>query len=60
MEGAIESGWYDHPNLGLIKIFMKGSSWAYQCYSKTGKKSLSRERDLDQWIWALSEPVKMD
>ena len=25
MEGAIESGWYNHPNLGLIKIFMKST-----------------------------------
>jgi len=57
MDGAMTPGWYNHPQLGLIKIFTnKHNEWVYQCYSKSGTKALSKERPLDQWTWALCEP----
>lgn len=55
MEGNIESGWYNHPNLGVIKIFKKEANWVYQCYNSRATKSLSKEKVLDHWTWALSE-----
>jgi hypothetical protein len=54
MEGPYESGWYTHPNLGLIKIFSDKDQWVYQCYAENGHKPLSKSRPLDQWTWALS------
>lgn len=58
MDGSFEDGWYKHPTLGLIKIFQKNNSWVYQCYTTSGEKPLSKDRPLDQWTWALSEPQK--
>jgi hypothetical protein len=55
MEGQTQEGWYNHPSLGLIKILKKGNNWYYQCYNTKGTKSLSKEKPLDQWTWALSE-----
>ena len=56
MDGSFAEGWYNHPNLGLIKIFLKeGRDWVYQCYTKNGEKPLSKDRPLDSWTWALSE-----
>lgn len=56
MDGTYEAGWFTHPNLGLIKIFLdKNAKWVYQCYAQMGHKPLSAERPLDQWTWALSE-----
>ncbi|OKY76766.1 MAG: hypothetical protein BM485_01465 [Desulfobulbaceae bacterium DB1] len=56
MDGQYKPGWYIHPNLALIKIYQSGQSWVYRCYSSSGQKALSKERPLDQWTWALSEP----
>ena len=58
MDGKYKEGWFKHPNLGLIKIFIneEKGEWVYQCYTESGSKVLSNERPLDQWVWALSEP----
>ena len=56
MDGMFAEGWYEHPSLGLIKIYLKSGEWVYQCYTKNGQKALSKERPLDSWTWALSEP----
>ncbi|ADH85063.1 hypothetical protein [Desulfurivibrio alkaliphilus] len=56
MEGTFQEGWYTHPTLGLIRVFTSGSEWVYVCYTSNGRKALSRERPLDGWTWALSEP----
>ncbi len=56
MDGKIKTGWYVHPNLSLIKVYEKNGAWVYQCYKRNGSKAISKERDLDQWTWALSEP----
>jgi len=57
MEGSVKEGLYNHPSQGVIKIFQdKSGSWVYQCYTKNGQKAISREKSLDSWIWALSEP----
>lgn len=58
MDGAVTPGWYDHPQLGLIKIFQKNHEWVYVCYSHNGEKALSRPKPIDQWLWALSKPNK--
>ncbi|MBI5559175.1 MAG: hypothetical protein HY885_16250 [Deltaproteobacteria bacterium] len=58
MDGQFKSGWYIHPNLALIKISQKGQLWVYQCYTASGQKAISKERPLDQWTWALSEPSR--
>ncbi len=59
MEGNYKEGWYKHPSLGLIKVFLgKGSIWVFQCYTQNGSKTVSRIRDLDQWTWALSTAHK--
>jgi hypothetical protein len=55
MDGIYEAGWYTHPTLGLIKIDRLKDQWVYYCYAEKGHKPLSRQRPLDQWIWALSE-----
>ncbi len=56
MDGQFAEGWYKHPQLGLLKIFMdKTKSWVYQCYTSNGAKPLSKEKDLDQWTWVLCE-----
>jgi len=55
MQGNFTAGWYEHPSHGLIKIFMSSAGWVYRCYTRNGEKPLSKERPLDQWIWALSE-----
>ena len=56
MQGNYESGWFEHPSLGLIKVFPNASGdWVYRCYNQNGDKPLSKERPMDQWIWALSE-----
>lgn len=60
MDGQYIPGWYIHPNLGLIKIYQRDATWVYQCYTKSGSKPVSRERPLDQWTWALSEPKGFD
>ncbi|MFH7319168.1 hypothetical protein ACHHRT_01005 [Desulfurivibrio sp. D14AmB] len=56
MEGSFREGWFKHPTLGLIRIFIKGPDWVYVCYTSNGEKALSKERPLDSWTWALSEP----
>jgi hypothetical protein len=56
MDGPVKEGFYNHPNLGVIKIFQKNESWVYQCYTRNTQKAVSRERSLDTWTWALSEP----
>ena len=56
MFGNYQDGWFQHPTLGLIKIFINAKqTWVYQCYTRNGKKPLSNERPLDKWTWALSE-----
>jgi len=60
MDGKFQDGWYQHPQLELIRIFQSGDSWVYQCYSKNGSRALSKERDLDAWTWALSQPTEID
>lgn len=56
MDGQITAGWYRHPKLGLIKIFESDKrSWVYQCYSESGKRALSKEKDMDNWTWALCD-----
>ncbi|MCB2181211.1 MAG: hypothetical protein KQH63_04190 [Desulfobulbaceae bacterium] len=55
MDGQFKPGWYIHPNLALIKIYQKRDKWVYQCYTKSGQKPISKERELDTWTWALSE-----
>lgn len=57
MDGTFTEGWFNHPNLGLIKIYLSSGDWVYQCYTKNGQKALSKERPLDSWTWALSEPA---
>ncbi len=54
MEGQYQAGFYEHPNLGLIKIFSKDGSWVYQCYKRNGSKPLSSPKPLDQWTWTMS------
>lgn len=58
MDGQFLPGWYNHPNLGLIKIYERSNKWVYVCYSNNGQKALSKERTIDQWIWALSNQTK--
>lgn len=58
MHGEFQEGWYNHPTLGVIKIFRNGDSWVYQCYTNNKKKVLSKERPLDPWTWALCEPSR--
>jgi len=61
MDGLMTQGWYDHPQLGLIKIFEnKKNNWVFVCYSKKGTRILSKERALDQWTWALCESSQRD
>ena len=55
MDGTFTAGWYNHPTLGLIRVYLKGNEWVYQCYTQNGQKALSKERPLDSWTWALSE-----
>ncbi|OGR07696.1 MAG: hypothetical protein A2511_00640 [Deltaproteobacteria bacterium RIFOXYD12_FULL_50_9] len=59
MDGSFQEGWYKHPTLGLIKIFQKNYTWVYMCYASNGQKPLSKDRPLDQWTWALSEPEEI-
>ena len=54
MQGNYEAGWYEHPSNGLIKIYNSAAGWVYRCYTRNGDKPLSKERPLDQWVWALS------
>ncbi len=56
MDGSFSEGWFTHPTLGLIRVFVKGTDWVYVCYTKNGQKALSKERPMDSWTWALSEP----
>ncbi|MBU0483255.1 MAG: hypothetical protein KKB30_01910 [Proteobacteria bacterium] len=60
MDGSYEPGLYNHPTLGLIKIFLTEDNWVYQCYTQKGTKALSNPRPLDVWTWALSEPKAED
>ncbi|MBA3013737.1 MAG: hypothetical protein FP815_02160 [Desulfobulbaceae bacterium] len=56
MDGQISAGWYRHPKLGLIKIYQNNKqAWAYQCFSDSGTRALSREKSLDTWTWALCD-----
>ncbi len=55
MDGPVTEGWYQHPQWGLIEVFKKKGRWVYVCYTSDGSKALSRPRDMDPWIWALSE-----
>lgn len=56
MDGQITAGWYRHPKLGLIKIFENDKrSWVYQCYSESGTRALSKEKNMDNWTWALCD-----
>ncbi len=59
MDGAIEAGWFVHPQNDLIRVFQSGTQWVYQCYSSTGTRVLSKERPLDSWTWALSAPADL-
>ena len=57
MEGPVKEGFYNHPNNGVIRIFQKeNGNWVYQCYTQNAQKAISREKSLDNWTWALSEP----
>ena len=57
MDGQISPGWYRHPKLGLIKVFMnENQDWVYQCYSDSGSRVLSKEKSIDSWTWALCAP----
>lgn len=56
MDGPFKEGFYNHPKLGVIRIFQKEGGWVYQCYTQNGQKAVSRERSIDTWTWALSEP----
>ncbi|MFC1524704.1 hypothetical protein ACFL6N_07935 [Thermodesulfobacteriota bacterium] len=58
MDGTYQEGMYSHPSLGTIRIFQKNNNWVYQCYTTRGHKPLSRERPIDPWTWALSEPME--
>jgi len=62
MDGTFTEGWFTHPSQGLIRVFLKGGEWVFQCYTKNGQKALSKERPLDSWTWALSEsaPGQLD
>lgn len=60
MDGSYTEGWYNHPNMGLIKIYVSGQAWVFQCYTQSAQKALSKERPLDGWTWALSEPADVD
>ena len=56
MEGQMNSGWYKHPQLGLIKIYSNDRhEWVYICYSDSGTRVLSKEKPMDSWTWALCE-----
>ena len=58
MEGKIIAGWYQHPKLGLTKIFENDQQmWVYQCFSDSGQRALSREKEIDSWTWALCTPA---
>lgn len=58
MEGKITGGWYQHPKLGRIKIYENDKrEWVYQCYSESGQRALSKEKNLDAWVWALCFPA---
>lgn len=59
MDGQITAGWYRHPKLGLIKIFESKNAWAYQCFSDSGARALSKEKSMDAWTWALCEKSSM-
>lgn len=57
MDGAFSEGWFQHPNLGLIKIHKTSAqSWVYVCYTSSGSKAVSKERPLDAWTWTLCQP----
>ncbi len=44
MDGQIREGWYNHPQLGLIKVFTdKYGSWVYQCYMKSGARPCQKK-----------------
>ena len=60
MEGNYHSGWFKHPTLDLIKIFDSNNEWVYQCYTKNGKKPVSKEKTIDSWTWTLAEPADLD
>ena len=54
MDGQVTTGWYRHPKLGLIKIFVNEKrEWVYQCFSESRARALSREKEMDNWTWAL-------
>lgn len=57
MEGKFSEGWYQHPTMGLIRVYVNGGDWVYVCYTRNGQKPLSKERKMDSWSWALSEPA---
>jgi len=54
MEGPYAVGWYRHPSLGLIRVFVEKGVWLYRCYSESGDRVLSRDKTLDSWTWAFS------
>ena len=60
MDGNYKEGFFKHPTLGKINVFenQKQKIWVYKCYTKNGRRALSKERRLDQWTWALSEEVE--
>lgn len=58
MDGMYAEGWYEHPSEGRIRIVHKDGEWVYQCYTQNGQKALSKERPLDNWIWALSDALE--
>lgn len=60
MEGNYRAGWFNHPTLDLIKVFMSNRDWVYQCYTKNGQKAVSKEKTLDPWTWALAEAAYVD
>ncbi|MCK5232840.1 MAG: hypothetical protein KAR13_21380 [Desulfobulbaceae bacterium] len=60
MEGNYSAGWFNHPSLDLIKVFVSNQDWVYQCYTKNGQKAVSKEKTLDAWTWALAENAYVD
>ena len=54
MDGQVKPGWYRHPNLGLIQVYVNvNQEWVYRCYSESGTRALSTEKPIDTWTWAL-------
>lgn len=58
MDGQVTAGWFQHPKLGTINIYESNRrTWVYKCYSESGTRPLSTEKELDTWTWALCIPA---